>query len=127
MDLAEFFQTDPDFFVIPAGENIFREGAPADSMYVLLEGTAEILLGGSAIEQAGPGALLGEMALIDEGTRTATVRAVTPCKLVPIDKPRFQLLVAQTPDFATHVMKVMCERLRRANRLVAARSSSSTS
>ncbi len=121
MDLAEIFRHDPDYLIVPAGENIFREGAPADSMYVLIEGAAEIVLGGGVVEQAGPGALIGEMALIDEGTRAATVRALTPCKLVPIDRERFHLLIVQTPSFATHVMKIMCERLRRMDRLVAAR------
>lgn len=120
MDLAEFFHSDPDYFVVSADENIFREGAPADSMYVLLDGTAEILLAGIVVEEAGRGSLLGELALIDEGPRAATVRAVTACKLVAIDRERFEHLAAQTPGFAMHVMKVMCDRLRRANRLVAA-------
>lgn len=119
MYLAELFRNDPDYLIIAAGENIFREGAPADSMYVLLEGTAEILIGGSVVETAGPVTLLGEMALIDEGTRAATVRAMTPCKLVPIDRERFHALIAKTPAFATQVMKIMCARLRRMDRLIA--------
>jgi CRP/FNR family cyclic AMP-dependent transcriptional regulator len=113
MDLAHFFRAETDFFTVPAGELIFREGAPADSMYVLLEGRAEVSIGGHAVEIAEAGALLGELALIDHRPRAATVLAITPCKLLPVDEARFHQLIAETPRFATHVMQVMAGRLRR--------------
>lgn len=119
MDLTDFFRNETDSFTIPAGELIFREGAPADSMYVLLEGEATITIGDRVVENAGPGALIGEMALIDHSPRAATVAAVQDCKLLPIDEARFLSLVSQTPHFATHVMRVMAGRLRRVNVLVA--------
>ena len=118
MDLADFFRTETDFFTVPAGELIFREGAPADSMYVLLDGKAQITIGDRVLENAGPGALIGELALIDHSPRAATVVATTACKLLPIDEARFHSLVTQTPQFATHVMKVMAGRLRRVDHLV---------
>jgi CRP/FNR family cyclic AMP-dependent transcriptional regulator len=118
MDLTDFFRTETDFFTIPSGELIFREGAPADSMYVLLAGQAQVSIGEHVVEVAEAGALLGEMALIDHNPRAATVVATTDCKLLPIDEARFHSLVAQTPQFATHVMKVMAGRLRRVNDLV---------
>jgi len=118
MNLPEFFRAETDFFTVPAGELIFREGAPADSMYVLLEGQAQVSIGGHIVETAESGALLGELALIDQSPRAATVKAVAPCKLLPIDEARFHQLIAQTPQFATHVMKVMAGRLRRVNQLV---------
>jgi CRP-like cAMP-binding protein len=119
MDLADFFRTETDSFTIPAGELIFREGAPADSMYVLLEGRAQVSISGHVVETSEAGALLGEMALIDHSPRAATVVATTDCKLLPIDEARFHALVAQTPQFATHVMKVMAGRLRRVDEFVA--------
>lgn len=118
MDLTDFFRSETDFFTIPAGELIFREGAPADSMYVLLDGEATITIGDHVVENAGPGTLIGEMALIDHSPRAATVAAAKDCKLLPIDEARFHTLVAQTPQFATHVMKVMAGRLRRVDGLV---------
>ena len=118
MNLPEFFSAQTDFFTIPAGELIFREGAPADSMYVLLEGQARVSIGDRVVEEPGPGTLLGELALIDHSPRAATVAAVTACKLLPIDEARFHALVAQTPEFATHVMKVMAGRLRRVDDIV---------
>jgi CRP-like cAMP-binding protein len=119
MNLADFFRAEPDSFTVPAGELIFREGAPADSMYVLIEGRAEISIAGQVVEVADAGALLGELALIDHSPRAATVVATTPCKLLPIDEARFHSLIAQTPQFATHVMKIIAGRLRRANHLPA--------
>ena len=118
MDLNDFFKAETDFFAVPADELIFRQGAPADSMYVLLEGTAEVSIGEHVVETAQAGALLGELALIDYSPRAATVRAKTPCKLLPIDEARFHQLIAQTPQFATHVMKIMAGRLRRVGTLV---------
>lgn len=119
MDLAEFFRHETDYFVVPSGEHIFHEGAPADSMYVIMEGTAEIRVGDRVVEISGPGRFIGEMALIDDGPRTATVRAVTECKLLAIDRERFHALVTEDPHFATHVMKVMTGRLRQTDYLVA--------
>jgi CRP/FNR family cyclic AMP-dependent transcriptional regulator len=57
-------------------------------MYVLLEGEMEILLGDFVLESAGPGALIGEMALIDDGPQTATAVAKTSCRLAQIDRRR---------------------------------------
>jgi CRP/FNR family cyclic AMP-dependent transcriptional regulator len=119
MDLTEFFRTETEFFTVPAGELIFREGAPADSMYVLLDGRAQVAIGERVVEIAESGALLGELALIDQSTRAASVLAITDCKLLPIDEARFHTLVTETPQFATHVMTVMAGRLRKVDHLVA--------
>ncbi len=119
MDFAKLFRHETDCFVVESGEFIFREGAPADSMYVILEGTAEIRVGDRVVEISGPGRPIGEMALIDRGPRTATVRAVTVCKLMPVSEPRFHALIAETPHFATYVMEVMAGRLRQTDYLVA--------
>jgi CRP/FNR family cyclic AMP-dependent transcriptional regulator len=86
-------------------------------MYVLLEGSADVRVGETLVEGATPGALLGEMALVDSSPRTATVVATEPCRLAKIDQRRFHFLVQQTPYFATHVMKVLTERLRHMNLL----------
>ncbi len=84
-------------------------------MYVLLEGSADVFVGEVLVESATPGALLGEMALVDSSPRTATVVATMPACLARIDERRFHFLVQQMPYFATHVMKVLAERLRHMN------------
>lgn len=98
---------------IPAGGLVFQAGDPSHHAFVLVEGRAEVLVNGRAVEQAEPGALLGEMGLIDEQPRSASVRAVTDCRLVAIDERRFTFLVQQHPFFALQVMRIMAERVRR--------------
>ena len=72
-------------------------------------------VGETLVESAAPGALVGEVALVDSSPRTATVVATERCHLAKIDERRFHFLVQ--PYFATHVMKVLTERLRHMNLL----------
>jgi CRP-like cAMP-binding protein len=80
----------------------------------------EIRLGEKTLEVVETNGISGEMAMIDGQPRTATAVARTDCKLIPIDQKRFQFLVQQTPYFAIEVMRVLVERLRRVDQLVAA-------
>ena len=102
------------------GEILFRAGDPGDSMFVVLEGALEIRVGDKVVETAVRGAIIGEMALIDQSPRGATVVAKENSKLVKIDRRRFHFLIQQNPFFATHVMKVLADRLRQMNKLLAA-------
>lgn len=98
-----------------AGQTVFEDGAEGTNMYVVLEGEVAIRVGGVEREIVGPGAIFGEMALIDGGPRSAAVVAKTDCRLAEIDRRRFEFMVSQTPYFALAVMKVMADRLRQAN------------
>jgi len=100
---------------IPADVVVFQEGEPGKEMYVLLEGEAEISVGGEVVELAGPGTLLGEMALINSAVRSATVITRRASRFVSIDTRQFDFLVHESPEFARHVMAVMAERLRSTN------------
>ena len=121
MNPAELFRQETGSVQLAPGDSLFREGEKGEKMYVLLEGEMEILLGDFVLETIGPGALIGEMALIDESPRTASAVAKSPCRLAEIDRRRFHFLVQQTPHFATHVMKTLADRLRRMNAVAAAR------
>jgi len=96
-----------------AGETIFAEGDRADRMYMVKSGSVSLTKDGRVLEQAGPGAIFGELALIDRESRSATAAAETDCELASIDKRRFWFLVQQTPYFAELVMRTMADRLRR--------------
>ena len=114
MNFATLFQHETDLLEILAGQPLFKSGDDLNStMYVLMAGTAEVLVNGKVVETAGPGAILGEMAMIDQGVRSATVIARTNCKFVVIGRKRFDFLVQQTPNFALGVMRVIANRLRR--------------
>ena len=99
------------------GTVLFREGDPVGPMFVVLEGSARVIVAGHVVEMAGPGTLLGEIALIDDLPRTATIVAIERCRVLPIGRPEFDLLVREKPEFARHVMKVLVQRLRRMNEL----------
>jgi CRP-like cAMP-binding protein len=121
MNPADLFRQETDTLQLAPGDFLFREGEKGDKMYVLLEGEIDIFLGDFVFETAGPGSLLGEMALIGETPRTANAVAKKPSRLAQIDQRRFHFLVQQTPHFATHVMKVLADRLRHMNAVTAVR------
>jgi CRP-like cAMP-binding protein len=113
------FRDDPRVQKVPAGGELFHEGDAADLMYVLVSGRARILVGQREVEQLGSGAIVGEMSLIDKEPRCATVEAVTDCEFVCVDEKRFHFLTTETPGFALGVMRVLAERLRSADHLIA--------
>jgi CRP/FNR family transcriptional regulator, cyclic AMP receptor protein len=115
----DLFRDTTDSISCEAGQVIFEEGKSGSVMYVILDGEVEILKGESLITTIGPGGIIGEMALIDAGPRSATARAKTACRLVEITERRFMFLVQQTPHFALNVMRIMAERVRRMNEALA--------
>jgi CRP/FNR family cyclic AMP-dependent transcriptional regulator len=97
------------------GQTIFGTGDPGDRMYVVISSEVDILVGSAVLETAGPGSIIGEMALIDNAPRSATVKARTECQLAPVEQRRFEFLVQNTPYFAIQVMQIMADRLRKAS------------
>jgi CRP-like cAMP-binding protein len=122
MNLTQLFRFETGLVAVPAGESLFRAGESGDLMYVLMHGTAVVTIGTITVERAEPGAILGELALVEHAPRSATVTALIDCEFLPIDAKRFQFLVQQTPNFSLHVMKVMAERLRRTGLMLQAAS-----
>ncbi len=96
-----------------AGTTIIKKGERGDVMYIVKEGTVEVRNGRLILDTVGPGGVVGEVALIDSGERTASVVAKTDCRLLPINEEQFVLLVERMPYFALQVMKVLADRLRR--------------
>ncbi len=98
-----------------AGQYVVKSGETGQTMYIVMEGEVEILDGSIILEVAGPGSMVGELALIDDEPRSASVVAKTDCQLVPVDRKRFQYMTQETPFFALAVMKVLADRLRNKN------------
>jgi len=122
MNPADLFSHETDPVRLAPGETLFRAGDPPDGMFVLLEGSLTVTVGDKVVENSARGAILGEMALIDQSPRGATVTAREASSLVKLDQRRFQYLIQQNPFFATHVMKVLADRLRQMNQLHAQQS-----
>jgi CRP-like cAMP-binding protein len=103
------------FKAFPAGSVIFKEGELGDLMYVVKEGRVELRVRGNLLETVHEKGIFGELAIVDGKSRSASAIAQTDCKLVPVDRERFNSVVEQHPIFAVQVMKIMADRLRRMN------------
>ena len=119
MNPADLFAHEENPVTIAAGQTLFHAGDPGDAMFVVLAGSLNVLVGGRVVETSRRGALIGEMALVDNSPRGATVVAVEPSQLAKVDQRRFQRLIQQNPFFATHVMKQLVDRIRSMNQLLA--------
>jgi CRP/FNR family transcriptional regulator, cyclic AMP receptor protein len=95
------------------GDVIFNEGDAGDYMFIVQEGLVDIILNGKVVETVGEGGILGEMALVDQESRSAGAVAKTDCRVVPVSQKQFTFMVQETPYFALQVMHIMAERLRR--------------
>jgi MFS family permease len=80
-----------------AGDVLIREGDPGDLFYVIVEGTVEINRGGEHVSEQGPGAYVGEIALLRDVPRTASVIAKTPLRLLALEREPFLLAVTGHP------------------------------
>ena len=112
MELLDLFKHSVNKKAFKAGELIFTEGEPGDKLYVIIAGQIEIVAMRHVFEVAGPGSVVGEMALIEPGPRTAAARALTDCEVVPVDEKEFLFLTKKMPEFSLHVMSILVKRLR---------------
>ncbi|HEX9519356.1 MAG TPA: cyclic nucleotide-binding domain-containing protein [Streptosporangiaceae bacterium] len=76
---------------LPAGSTLVRQGDPGTDIYLILDGVIRVERDGESLAEYGPGALLGERAHLEGGTRTSTLMAVTPCRLASVDASQFVL------------------------------------
>lgn len=97
------------------GDIIIDIGEPGDCMYVLKSGEAVVKVGDIIFETVGKGGIVGEMAMLDEHARSASVIARTPCELVAIDRERCLSLVREKPLIAMELMRAIARRLRAMN------------
>jgi CRP-like cAMP-binding protein len=70
------------------GQTLVGQGEHADGLFLLFDGVLRVEIDGTPVTEDGPGAILGEMALLHEGRRMATLRAVTPCRVAVIPEDR---------------------------------------
>ncbi len=78
---------------VPAGTTVFEEGAHGDAFYLIDSGQAEITIKGRRVRTLGPGDYFGEIALVLDVPRTATVRALTPLDVLKLRRSDFEALV----------------------------------
>ena len=96
---------------VPAGYVLTHQGRFEPEAFIVVSGTASVEIDGVAISEIGPGAIVGEMALLDGGSRTATVRAITEMDLLVIAKSTFGEFIRQE-DVGPAVAEQLSGRLR---------------
>lgn len=98
-----------------ADEILFRQGEVGDAAYVILAGKADILVdspnGQIKVAEVGHNTVVGEIAILTDSTRTATVKAATPIEALRIRKEQFLKLLADFPDVTIEIMRVLADRL----------------
>lgn len=100
----------------PQGKTLTREGDPGWEFFVVAEGRATARRGGRKIGEIGPGSFFGEMSLLDQGPRSATVTADTDMHLLVLSSRSFSSLVEEVPSVGRRIMSGMADRLRAAER-----------
>lgn len=100
-----------------AGDLLFKQGDPGDAAYVLLSGTADILVGNGndqiKVATLESNSIVGEIAILCDVARTATVKAAAPLETLRIKKDQFIRLLAEFPEMAVEIMRVLADRLSR--------------
>src|SRR5215207_6103554 len=101
---------------VPEGKVIVRQGDPGRECFVIAEGKARATIRGKRSQLLGTGSFFGEMSLLDQGPRSATVTAETDMHLLVLGSREFSSLVNEVPTVAVRMMRGLAERLRSAER-----------
>ncbi len=96
---------------LPEGKELTRQGQPGNEFLVILKGQVEVRIDGEVVATRGPGEYVGEIALLDDRPRTATVVAKTPVSVDVIGRREFMGLVATQPAIAEQLLATMAQRL----------------
>ena len=101
--------------VFAAGESLFYQGDPGDAAYIIIDGEAEVLIKGPAgpiaVATVGKNDFVGEIAILCEVPRTATIRAKTALTTLRITKDLFLRMLMDFPAIGIEVMRVLAQRL----------------
>lgn len=97
---------------VATGERVFAEGDPGDAVFVVVRGRVRVERGGRALAVLGVGDCFGEIAVLDEGPRSAGVVADVPTLLLRIERDDFLDLLTLYPAVARALLEMLARRLR---------------
>ena len=110
------------------GQKFFEQGDAADAAYVILEGKADVTIdspgGDIKVAELGQNAIVGEMGILSDNPRSATIVAAEPTTALRIDKRVFLELLTQFPQMSIAVMRELASRLEKMNTQLARQSRS---
>lgn len=98
--------------VFRPGTKLAVEGKSGHECFILLEGEAEVTIGGRLVANIGPGDITGEMALLEKLPRSATVKALTPIRAMVMSRTDLNNVIEAVPAVARKMLRVMAGRLR---------------
>ena len=101
-----------DEISVPAGRVLTAQGDLGQECFVVVEGTVTVDRNGTKLATLGPGSCVGELALLDNGPRTATVTAASPLTVLVIQRNAFRELLDQVPSIAIKLLVSVAGRLR---------------
>ena len=110
-------ETEIDLLNVPGGDTLIRQGDVDDCLYVLLHGRLRALvehpdLGPEVVGEIARGESVGEMAVLTGAPRSATVRAARDSQVLRLSKRAFERLLERSPTTATHIARILVNRLR---------------
>lgn len=94
------------------GQIIVTQGTPGQAFYLVTSGRVEILRDGRSLGAFGPGDFFGEMSLLDQAPRSATIRAIEPTECLMLSSWDFKALLERHPSIAIKLLEVLSRRLR---------------
>ena len=110
------------------GQKFFQQGDAADAAYVVLQGKADVTIdspgGDIKVAELGQNAIVGEMGILSDSPRSATIVAAAPTTALRIDKRVFLELLTQFPQMSIAVMRELASRLEKMNTQLARQSRS---
>ncbi len=97
----------------PAGSLIFAEGDAGDALYVIVSGEVEVLRGGKRLKVLRDADYFGELAVLTGETRNASIRALSDCLLLRLERSDFHQVLAGSFEAVLAVVRNICRRLQR--------------
>jgi CRP/FNR family transcriptional regulator, cyclic AMP receptor protein len=99
------------YLELPAGSKLTSQGAAGHEFIVVFEGQVEVIKGGTVVAELGPGDFFGEIALLAQQPRTATVIARTSVSIAVMAEAEFRALLAMFPELGVGLARAMAQRL----------------
>jgi CRP/FNR family cyclic AMP-dependent transcriptional regulator len=109
-ELEQLAKVSEDMEVV-AGRVLCREGEPAQEFFVIIEGEAEATKDGESLRKMGEGDFFGEIALIEDIPRTATVTATAPLRFFVLTRQSFWSMIERMPDVERKVLRALAKRV----------------
>jgi CRP-like cAMP-binding protein len=101
-----------DEVAVPAGKVLMRQGEPGSEMFIIATGRFTIERNGKVLRDVGPGTSIGDLSLISEGPRTATVTAAEPSRILLAGHREFHTLMDEHPTIRMHILEGLATKVR---------------